>query len=414
MSGFGERLRKAVVRIAATQESDLRFLPGLERSLVPVLSAASTLYRFGTVVRRLLYHLGILGRTRLPIPVISVGNLTWGGTGKTPMVEYLARHYLAARVCPLILSRGYRGGDEVRLLQKHLQDTPTKFGIGPNRAKVALSILQQRVGERSNWPESITTQKPKDFLRDHGEEIGVAILDDGMQHWTLERDLEIVMINVVSLWGNGRLVPRGPMRESLEALHRAHVVVLHHATLVPDDKVKSIRRNLEPFLKKGSIVLSSHMRPLRFYRHTQPSNSLSETPLLKVKDAVILCVSAVGCPESLDLVLMQEGASHVERLDFSDHHYFKHENLKEIVEVFKQLQLRFPCQRVMLVTTEKDYMRDPAVMAELGNLGDGVFVLQSTLEIIDSFGNDQAFRELLSSVCCQRDVSRMTLSSWSP
>jgi len=182
MKGFSERLRKAVVRISTTQKKDLRLLPGLERSLVPVLSMASTFYGFGIVVRRLLYQLGILRRARytfclpcafnnlpqmqliyqkkkgvesifdalvcvyinflmhwfslhpihakksnwvsscwffyaswtmlnagcvcrLPVPVVSVGNLTWGGTGKTPMVEYLARHYLAARVCPLILSR---------------------------------------------------------------------------------------------------------------------------------------------------------------------------------------------------------------------------------------------------------------------------------------------------------------------
>lgn len=100
-----ERLRKAVVRISATQKKDLHLLPGLEKSLVPILAVASTLYGFGILMRRLLYQLGILRRTRLPVPVISVGNLTWGGTGKTPMVEHLARHYVAAGVCPLILSR---------------------------------------------------------------------------------------------------------------------------------------------------------------------------------------------------------------------------------------------------------------------------------------------------------------------
>lgn len=105
MKGFSERLREAVVRISATQTKDLRFLPGLERSLVPILSVASTFYGFGTFVRRLLYQAGVLRRARLPVPVISVGNLTWGGTGKTPMVEHLARHYIAARVCPLILTR---------------------------------------------------------------------------------------------------------------------------------------------------------------------------------------------------------------------------------------------------------------------------------------------------------------------
>jgi tetraacyldisaccharide 4'-kinase len=299
------------------------------------------------------------------------------------MVEYIARHFIAARICPLILSRGYRGGDEVRLLQKHLHDTPTRFGVGSNRANIALSLLQNNKGLGHAYEDTIS----------------VAILDDGMQHWALERDLEIVMINAVSLWGNGRLVPRGPMRESLEALKRAHVVVLHHAALVSDDKLKFIRHTLEPFLTRSSIVLSSHMRPLSLRRHTNSSNEILVLPSVIVKDAVILCVSAVGCPESLDLVLLQEGAFHVERLDFSDHHTFEDEDLKEIGEVFKQLQLRYPGQRVMLITTEKDYMRDPSVMIQLGNLGDGVHVLNSALEIVDHHGsNSQLFKKLLTSV----------------
>lgn len=298
--------------------------------------------------------------------------------------------------------QGYRGGDEVHLLQKHLQDTPTRFGVGSNRTKVALSILRHEAEQRSNGLASIIGWKA---------EIGVAILDDGMQHWALERDLEIVMINSLTLWGNERLVPRGPMRESLEAIERAHVVVLHHANLVLDDQLKSIRETIDPFLRKGSIVLSSHMRPLCIYRYTKSSYLPSELPLLEVKGAVTLCVSAVGCPESLDLILLQVGASHVERLDFVDHHKFKNEDLKGIAEVFKQLQLRFPHQRVMLVTTEKDYMRDPAVMIELGNLGEGIFVLHSALEIVGCHGNDQSFRELLGSVYRQQNSKRMRLTS---
>lgn len=301
----------------------------------------------------------------------------------------------------------------MRLLQLQLQDTPTRFGVGSNRAKVALSILQQSVGRRTcNGRDSIITQKSKNHTWKCCEETtGVAILDDGMQHWALERNLEIVMINAVSLWGNGKLVPRGPMRESFEALRRAHVVVLHHSKLVPAEKLKSVRLTLEPFLKKSSIVLCSHMRPLSFWSPTKPSNSLSELPLLIVKDAVILCVSAVGCPESLELVLLQEGASHVERLDFSDHHTFKHEELREIGDVFKQLQLRFPCKRVMLVTTEKDYIRDPAMMIELGHMGGGVFVLHSVLEIVDQHGSNEAFKKVLTTVCSQWSAKSVAMFS---
>lgn len=95
------------------------------------------------------------------------------------------------------------------MLRRRLSDTSAKIGVGPNRAAVATSML-----------------------RKYGAQIGVAILDDGMQHLSLLRDVDIVMINALNPLGNKHLIPRGPMREPLTALTRAHILLIHHANLV--------------------------------------------------------------------------------------------------------------------------------------------------------------------------------------
>ncbi|CAK9868533.1 unnamed protein product [Sphagnum jensenii] len=404
MASWKERVKKAVVRIATTrrdeEEEDVTRiigggLPLLERSLLPILTLASAVHTCGIFIRRLLYQFHVLHQTRLPIPVMSVGNMTWGGTGKTPMVEYLAHRFLSAGLCPLILTRGYGGGDEVRLLQKHLQGTSAKFGVGPNRALLALSILHQQAVQNGSTFGADWSKQNKS--KEAGEDVGIVILDDGMQHLSMARDIDIVMVNVVSGLGNGRIVPRGPLREPLQGFKRAQVVVLHHADLVTEQQLRSLRGMLDHVLGSGTIVIGSRMRPHNFYK--VDGNSNLKISLEAMRDAVVLCVSGIGCPESLALILQQEGALHVERLDFSDHHRFDAEDLKEIRTRLWQLHRRFKEHTVLLVMSEKDYMRDSATMAQLSDVG--ALVLQSSLEIISGYGDEYAFDELLVSVAAK-------------
>ncbi|KAH8933798.1 hypothetical protein BDL97_18G048400 [Sphagnum fallax] len=255
--------------------------------------------------------------------------------------------------------QGYGGGDEVRLLQKHLQGTSAKFGVGPNRALLALSILHQQAVQNGSTFGADWSKQNKS--KEAGEDVGIVILDDGMQHLSMARDIDIVMVNVVSGLGNGRIVPRGPLREPLQGFKRAQVVVLHHADLVTEQRLRSLRGMLDHVLGSGTIVIGSRMRPHNFYK---------------------------------------EGALHVERLDFSDHHWFDAEDLEEIRTRLWQLHCRFKEHNVLLVMTEKDYMRDSATMAQLSDVG--ALVLQSSLEIISGYGDEYAFDELLVSVAARR------------
>ncbi|KAG0483951.1 hypothetical protein HPP92_012035 [Vanilla planifolia] len=125
-----EKLRTAVSQIAATPDERLPELPIFYRFFVPILSFSSYLYRISLNLHQFLYKSTLFRRHRLPVPVISVGNLTWGGNGKTPMVEFIARFLDDLGIPPLILSRGYAGGDEAKMLRRHLLHTSAKVGVG--------------------------------------------------------------------------------------------------------------------------------------------------------------------------------------------------------------------------------------------------------------------------------------------
>ncbi|CAB4277859.1 unnamed protein product [Prunus armeniaca] len=224
-----QKLRKAVSEIAYAQNHAK--LTHLQLCLIPVLRFASSLYKLALSLRRSLYHSGLFRKHRLPVPVISVGNLTWGGNGKTPMAEFIARFLADSGISPLILTRGYAGGDEAKMLRTHLLGRPVKIG---------------KVGRHLS-----------------SEKNGAVILDDGMQHWSLQRDLEIVMVSGLTLWGNCHLIPCGPLREPFNALRRADVVVLHHADLIGAFNVDRLEfSNHHIFQAKDIEMIGRRLREL--------------------------------------------------------------------------------------------------------------------------------------------------------
>ncbi|KAK8458511.1 hypothetical protein SEVIR_3G392600v4 [Setaria viridis] len=170
-----EKARQLVARLAATPDSAVRDLPFIHRAVtLPLLSAASAALRASLLLSRL------RPRRALPVPVVSVGNLTWGGNGKTPMVDFLARSFHRLGISPLLLTRGYAGGDEPKMLRRRLSDTSAKIGVGANRAAVASSMLQ-KYGYIHHSETFHADKKLSAISKLESSKIGVAILDDGMQ-----------------------------------------------------------------------------------------------------------------------------------------------------------------------------------------------------------------------------------------
>ena len=185
--------------------------------LTLVLAPLSWLYCGLAVARRAAYRAGILKVQRLPVPVIVVGNLTAGGTGKTPLVAWLAEFLKQSGYSPGIVSRGYRGraqhwpqqvrpdsdpvavGDEAVVLARHCA---CPIAVGPDRVAAVRALLEHHACD-------------------------VIVSDDGLQHYALGRDVEIAVIDGVRRFGNGRCLPAGPLREPASRLRAVDLVVVN-------------------------------------------------------------------------------------------------------------------------------------------------------------------------------------------
>lgn len=321
--------------------------------LRPVATGLSYLYGSGVSFMQHFYQKGLLPRKRLPFPVISVGNLTWGGTGKTPLVEYLARRVIERHRTPLVLTRGY-GMDEIEQLKVHLPNV--RIGVGKERYQVARGISKK-------------------------ERIDVAILDDGFQHWKMMRDIEIVTVNAINPFGNGRLFPRGVLREPREALKRASVVVLTHVNLINPEELTKLKDQIRQ-LAPHSFLVESYLEPLFFYRASKRSR-ISLQQLIQKKVATF---SAVGSPRSFQLLLAELDIKAVRNFEFCDHHPFTRRELEEIKEVSQRSGLS------EIITTEKDFYRSPALITEILD----PLVLATRLQIIsgEEILSDRVFRLL--------------------
>ena len=325
----------------------------LSRLLQPVFQAAGKIFGIVSNLRRWCYDKKILPKKRLPFPVVSIGNLTWGGTGKTPLVEYLARRICSLRRTPLVLTRGY-GQDEVKQLRHHLPRAV--LGVGENRTKVAETIAKEK-------------------------RIDVAILDDGLQHIKVERDVEIITLNSINPFGNEKLIPAGILREPLSVLKYATIVVLTHVNLLTAEKLKELKERIEKLAPKAQIV-QSYLEPLFFYR----ARNRSRVSLDKMDGRKVATFAAVGTPRSFQLVLQMLNIKTIRNFEFMDHHAYSEKELKEIEEVSQMAGAD------EIVTTEKDFYRSQKMIS--GSLNP--LILATRLRILsgENILTDRLFRVL--------------------
>ncbi|MFA7675337.1 MAG: tetraacyldisaccharide 4'-kinase, partial [Endomicrobiia bacterium] len=185
---------------------------------------------------------------QLSSPVISVGNITWGGSGKTPVVLEIAKYILSLGKMPVILSRGYARKENtlnnviVRDNEKIISDI---CASGDEPYMMAQNIKCPIIIGRDRIQSAKLSQK---FNPD------VFILDDGFQHWKLKRDLDIVCINSLNPFGNNMIIPAGILREKLTALKRADIVILTNANLCDDIKLKDIKKKVVSITGKGPLL----------------------------------------------------------------------------------------------------------------------------------------------------------------
>lgn len=238
-------------------------------------------------LRRWLYEKRMFSSYHSKVPVISVGNIMSGGTGKTPFIDLLLERYGDAAV----VSRGYGSTDTGSLVSKGVDitkktdhDETRLLALHHPKALFALSRSKREA-----------VQKVENDVR-------LIVLDDGFQHFQIERDLDIVVLNGRDLLGNGYVLPRGILRESPKALRKADLIVLNYAS---DSAVEVVRSYTD-----APIVCC---RP-------ELTGFLDAHTAKKVeKPRRVILVSAIGSPESFQKTVEAEGITVVRRVDFPDH-----------------------------------------------------------------------------------------------
>jgi tetraacyldisaccharide 4'-kinase len=321
------------------------------------LFLASVPYDAATRVRNWLYDRGWKQSWRAPVPVVSVGNLTLGGTGKTPCVEYVARVLCDGHRRVAILSRGYgsAGGrnDEALLLEDNLPDVPHLQGA--DRADLARIAVEELESE-------------------------ALVLDDGFQHRRLARDLDVVLVDATDPWGHGRLFPRGLLRESPRGLRRAGAVVLTRCDQVEPSRLERLRADVARLAPHAAVAESVHA-PLDLVNPagTRPADDLAG------RRVAAFC--GVGNPDSFRNTLAGAGAEVGEFRTYPDHHPYTRED----VEALREWGRRLPPD-CTIVTTQKDMVK--LRLESLG--GRGLWALRVRLRFLT--GQDAFDHQLRTAV----------------
>ena len=272
-----------------------------------LLFLLSLLYRAVVQTRSLLFRVGMFQTYRLDCPVISIGNITVGGTGKTPTVMLLASILQAKGFKPAILSRGYGGKNRAPVTVvsdgRRLLAAPEEAGDEPCMMATLLETIPVLTGRK----RFLTGQCAINTL---GADI--LVLDDAFQHQQLARDINIVLLNANTPFGNGFLLPRGPLREPAQALRRADAVILTDV----DSDAKKIRDRVQQFQTDfpGLPVLTASYQPRDLIR-----NAKELMPVTSLRDKKVFAFCGIANPESFRRALESAGANNASLMSFPDH-----------------------------------------------------------------------------------------------
>ena len=309
------------------------------------------------LIIRTLSFIYLIKPYRLNCRVISVGNITLGGTGKTPLVEFISQYLKQKEHKVAILSRGYglrRSG--VRICKHNYEsmgDEP--YMLSRNLGNIPVIVDKDRI-RAANMA-----------IRDY--HVDTVILDDGLQQWRIEKDLEIVAIDATNPLGNLHLLPRGILREPLSSLRRADIFVLMKVNLNPDNK--KIKKLLNRINSQALIIESVH-KGTGFYRLGKSRDNLLNLGAFRGQRVSLVC--GIADPESFENLIRNLGIEVGLSFRFLDHHVYTKDDLNKIITDSKQKGIS------KIITTEKDSVRFPTMNYELMTID--CFVLRIKLELL--------------------------------
>ena len=328
----------------------------------------SPLYSCLMANRRNLYRTGFFKQHRLNVPVISVGNLVMGGSGKTPLVHYIAHLLQQHNRQPAVLSRGYKGtsrssinvvsntteilmnaaeaGDEPRLLAETLPGIPVITG---KKRFVTGRYAVDRLG------------------------IDALILDDGFQHLAVARDLDLVLFSGRKLLGNGRVLPGGELREPLSSLKRADCFVITGVNEELDPQVENFISYLQKEFPDKPVFAARFQLQEKLLRVDK--GKTESLPLAEIKDDPLFGFCGIAQPLSFKSTLLREKINLAGFVSYPDHYLYSRSDIISLVD-----KARFQGARA-LITTAKDFVKIKEVFIPEFPL----FVLSVKLEMENQF-----------------------------
>ena len=316
------------------------------------LSMVSKVYGGAVKLRRNFYKKAVFKSKRLPCSIISIGNITVGGTGKTPMTIYIAKVIKQLGYNVVVISRGYKGksekiggivsdgkvllmtpenaGDEPYMMAKRLKDVPVI--VGKNRLKAGRQAISK-------------------FNPD------VIVLDDGFQHLKLQRDLDLVLLDYRNPFGNGHLLPRGVMREPASAILNANVIILTRSDAVNENEMSSPLKKLR-FYERNKPVYRTFHHPF-VYKIINGEKIIFEKNIKEIlrqnsesiKGRTVFAFSGLADNHDFQQTVKSLRCNLSGHMEFPDHHPYSEKDLKDISAAAKKSMSE------CLITTEKDYVR---------------------------------------------------------
>jgi len=318
-----------------------------------VLHLMSYLYRGALNAVDWSYLSGLKKEHDIPVPVISVGNITLGGTGKTPFTVYIADHFSATGKKPAVLMRGY-GDDE----HKMLSDTLPDIRVYPGRNRL---------------------KKSRDALKDGAD---LMILDDGYQHRKIRRDLNILLLDCPAPFGNGFLFPRGILREPVSAVKRADIVIITKSDSVDREQKDRIVNRVKG-LVPGIPVLTAAHEPVSVSDITGNTYSLEV-----IRGKRICAVSGIADPGYFEFTIKKTGGIPSKYFRFPDHYCYSQRDIDRIYAGC------LGANSELILVTGKDFVKMKTL--DLSRVRDKLVVLNIKIEITE--GEERLIAGLDSSL----------------
>jgi tetraacyldisaccharide 4'-kinase len=322
-------------------------------------------------VRRSFYEYGVLKKKIFKVPIISVGNISFGGTGKTPTIIWLAEWLIEQGLTPVVLTRGYKGllehssgllksGQKFRLNPFDYGDEPLM--ISNKMSKGAVIVGKNRA---SNLLKYFAEVKPD-----------VVLLDDGFQHLQIYRSFNIVLFDATMPLNLYKVAPLGYLREGMSSLKDADAIIISRADMVTEDKRQKLISTIsEHFHHQPPLALTRYLPLGVFDVHDKYIFSTQELKGLRT-----IAVTAIASPESFYKYLENFGVEITEKVSFPDHYFFTPEDVNELLIKASQ-------QSAIILCSEKDMVKMKRV-----SLDARILYTKVKVEFIDGE------RELLSSL----------------